>query len=82
MRVPFGNVTALEWLRKLVAEEVRVGRGHAQGALNNAKLLKNKSYVVAAHRLVLLVMATTVSPAAPHFAGEEYLWRGASEPLV
>lgn len=65
MRVPFGDLTALEWLRKLVAGEVRIGRGHAQASLDEVKLLKNKIYVAAAHRVVLMAMATTVSPAAP-----------------
>lgn len=71
MRVPFGDVTALEWLRKLVAKQTKMGIGHAEIALKIVELLKNESDVGAAHRLVLLVMVATISPSFPHHAEEE-----------
>lgn len=79
MRMPFGYVPAPEWLRKPVAEEVRIGRGHAQEAPDNVKLLKNGSYVVAGHRPVSFTTATTVSPATPRLAEDEHFGKERSK---
>lgn len=82
LKVPFGDITALELLRKVVAEEVRTDPTHAQTALDNVKLLQNESNAAAAHRLVPLTMASIVTPSTLPLAEEKYLRRGISETFI
>ena len=46
LNIPFGDVTALEWRRKLVAEDVTAGKAHAEKALERIELLPKVTWLL------------------------------------
>ena len=80
-RVQSQEVSATEWLRKLVREGMLQSgaREAAAAALNNIKVGEAEAWKAASRRLVLVYRAYLADPVRPHISEATYFWRYINE---
>ena len=80
-RIPAHELSATEWLRKLVREgqQQSAGREAAETALNTITVSGSKAWKAAARRLVVVYLALMADQVRPHISEAAFFWRYTSE---